>query len=411
MHSSRSFGISALYVIFCCFYFSTASLADGPAITGEFPFEDVAEIYSGPFTRPDRDDLLVLHSDGGIVFGNRESRASSATYNLAIYSFDGTGFQRKWLGRAALMPYAAVLIKHGRPGDMVSGTPWCFGDFDRDGIYSIVTCTVNEIWERHLIKPNDGRGAIGGKWIRQINTPDIWIDQMIGCDIDDDGRDEIVAMQFPNNPDSCCKYHVGIYKIDGDSLFQVWRGLDGMAGNSGVFPPQKFISKCRVTGIPGEIPIIVGPQSDMSLSSYIGIGMTASGVYDIVRPFPRPHGGLPPPRMVDRNNPDERRRMEEEMDAYRKTDVGPVGGIIINDGNRVLHYGYFHDGNSTDPNRWMTDRYSFSLLHDEKWNRLGKEDPLVGGLLTKFTIESGKSGWLFINNGKFSFYDKLPVAY
>jgi len=408
MHSSRSFGISALYVIFCCFYFSTASLADGPAITGEFPFEDIAAIYSGPFTQPDRDDILIVYYDGGMRLGNAGGLTSMETYRLAVHSFDGVQFQQIWKSKSALVQLASILFENGPPGKPISSTLWCFGDFDGDSITSIVTCVVNKMaeWDLRYTK-GDSSSSRG----RRIAAPDIYIDQMIGCDIDDDGRDEIVAMQFPNNPDSCCKYHVGIYKIDGDSLFQVWRGLDGMAGNSGVFPPQKFISKCRVTGIPGEIPIIVGPQSDMSLSSYIGIGMTASGVYDIVRPFPRPHGGLPPPRMVDRNNPDERRRMEEEMDAYRKTDVGPVGGIIINDGNRVLHYGYFHDGNSTDPNRWMTDRYSFSLLHDEKWNRLGKEDPLVGGLLTKFTIESGKSGWLFINNGKFSFYDKLPVAY
>jgi hypothetical protein len=159
------------------------------------------------------------------------------------------------------------------------------------------------------------------------------------------------------------------------------------------------------------VPIIIGPQSHVSPSSYIGIGTTPSGGFEIVRPFPIPYDGMAPQAKPKDRSEESLKRTREAMDLYRSKGGGPVGGIIFNDGEKVLHYGYFDDNTSTDPYRSIANRYSFSLLKDGEWKLLRKHDSSIGGLFTGFTVEPGKSGWLFINNGKFFFYDKLPVSY
>jgi len=404
----RRFFIVLPSIALCCFSFSVAALGDEPSITGDFPFEDVAEIYSGPFTRPDRDDLLVVHFNGGIVFGNMKGSTSSGTYKLALYSFDGGRFQRIWLSREIMMKYSAVVMDDGKPREVVSGTPWCFGDFDRDGIYSIITCTVNEMSERDFSKPKDGREAFWGK---SIKTPDIWIDQMIACDIDDDSCDEIVALQFPDNPDSCCKYHVGIYRVVDDSLIEIWRGLYSKQGNDGFFRPNQFISKCRIDGIAGVVPVMNGPQGGVEPSSYISIARTQTGAYEIIRPFPKPYGGieLPAKGVFENASEQEKEHLRKMFELRRSKDFGPMGGVIFNDGNRVMHYGNFLDMRNPDPHE-KSFPHAFSVLEDGQWRHLKKNDPSIRGLLCRFTIEAGKSGWLFINDGKYSFYDKLPVS-
>lgn len=397
MMSVLCFRILVLRAIVCSIVFMGIAAGDEPSLTGEFPYEDVIAVYSGPFTQLDRSDLLVVQGAGGIAFQSHRGGVGMGAARLALYSFDGSKFQRIWENGSLMLGYS--LPKDGP----ISAMTWCYGDFDGDGGYSIITCNVKEMrqytfeekaYEQHKMPMQE-----------LIQTPDVWIDQLIACDINDDSIDELVALNYPDNPDSCCIYHAAIYKIVGDkpagrSLVELWQGLDHIGSNSGIFPPNHFISTCRIEGVPGEVPVIMGPQSDVSLSSYIAIGKAEVGDYEVKRPFPRPE-------QSHLKKGDEGAR--EEHERINKSTIGPVGGVIFNDGDRILHYGIFLDYNAPGPdNKSIAD--NFAVLEDGHWRSLQKQDPSIGGLLTKFSIESGKSGWLFIKDGKYFFYDKLPVS-
>jgi hypothetical protein len=375
-----------------------------PTLIGEFPFENVSAIYSGPFTHSDRSDLLAIEGVGGLLLQSRHGGSSSGASKLALFSFDGSKFRKIWENSELMLKYSFSM---GSPKEgMISAATWCAGDFDGGGRYSIVTCNINRMWQFTFID------SIFEKYKRPmqelIQTPDsIWIDQMIACDINSDGKDEIVTYNYPDDPDSCCTYHVVIYQIEGDkpagkSLVEIGRGPERFGGYNSVTSPNHFISKCRIAGIPGEVPVDIGPQSDVSLSSYIAIGKSDSGGYEIKRPFPHP-----PQSHLNKGDKGAR----EEYERVRDSTIGPIGGVIFNDGDKVLHYGIFLDYSKPNPEHEGPGLYSFALLEDGHWRLLQKDDPSIGGLLTKFTIEPGKSGWLFIKDGKYSFYDKLPVTY
>jgi hypothetical protein len=361
------------------------AMATQPSLTGEFPFEGITAIYSGPFTHADRSDFLGIISS-----------------RLVLFSFDGAKFQQIWANDS---PTAAYSMPSSNK-NVVPVTVWCAGDFNGDGRYTIITCNVNRMWHYTFVD------SIFEKYKRPmqelIQTPDsIWIDQMIACDINDDGKDEIVTLNYPDNPDSCCRYHVVIYRIEGNnpagrSLVEIGRGPERLGGNFGIVPPNHFISKCRIDGMPGEVAIEMGPQSDVSLSSYLAIGMSDSGGYEIKHPFPQP------PQTHLRKG---ERGAREEYEHVRESTIGPVDGVIFNDRARVLHYGIFLDYSKPNPEHNGPDPYSFSILENGHWRLLQKDDPDIGGLLTSFTIAPPKSGWLFIKDGKYYFYDKLPVRY
>ncbi len=313
------------------------------------------------------------------------------TLRLALYSFDGSEFHNIWKDNS-------LMLRYSLPTDgPISAMTWCYGDFDGDGKFSIVTCNVSRMW---LYTFDD---KVYERTIRPrrdlIKTPDVWIDQLMACDINGDGIDELVALEYPDNPDSCCVYHIGIYKIVGDkpagkSLVEIWHGLDHIGANYGIVPPNHFISKCRIDGIQGEVPILIGAQSDMSPSYYFGITRTKSGDYEKIRPFSKP------PQLYLRKGD---RGAREEHERIRESTSGPVGGVIFNDGERILSYGMFIDHNNPIPS-------SFGVLEDDHWRLAEKQDPSIGGLISKFTIEPGRTGWLFINDSKYFFYDKLPIS-
>lgn len=392
-------GISILVSIILCYLFPTVAIGDGASFTGEFPFDDVVAVFSGPFTRLDRSDLLVLQGVGGLTFNSRPGGVAMRASRLVLYSFDDFQFREVWTGRSLVLQYS--LPKDGP----ISATTWCFGDFDGDGRYSIATCNVREM--RLYTFDEQDYEQYGQPQQELIGTPDVWIDQLIACDINDDGIDELVSLEYPHNPDSCCIYHVGIYKIVGDkpagrSLVEIWHGLDHTGSNYGIVPPDHFISKCRIDGIKGEVPIIMGAQSDMSPSSYIGIGETEPGRYEIIRPLPKP------PQSHSRKGD---RGAREELDRLRKSTLGPVGGVIFNDGERILHYGSSLKLMAPNSSHIVVDRYSFTMLEGDRWKPVITNDPSIRGLLCEFTAEPGRTGWLFIGDGEYLFYDKLPVSY
>ncbi len=395
--------IKVLATIMCLLLFNAIALCNEPSITGDFPFENIKAIYSGPFTNSDRSDLLVIEGVGGLLLQSRHGAHSSGASKLSLFSFDGDKFQKIWGNGELMLGYS--FPKDGQKEGMFSTTTWCAGDFNGDGRYTIITCNVNRMWQYTFVD------SIFEKYKRPIQEliktlDSIWIDQMIACDINDDGKDEIVAYNYPDNPDSCCLYHVVIYQIEGDkpaakSLVEIGRGPEHFGGYNGVTSPNHFISKCHINGIPGEVPIDIGPQSDVSLSSYLAIGKSDSGGYEIKRPFPKP-----PQAQLKKRDP----RAEAEKERLNKSEVGPIGGVIFNDDNKVLHYGLFEDYNNPDPHQRLADD-RFAVLEDGHWRLLQKDDPDIGGLLTSFTIAPGKSGWLFIKDGKYTFYNKLPVRY
>ncbi len=391
--------ISILVSIILCPVFPTLAIGDGASFTGEFPSDDVVAVFSGPFTRLDRSDLLVLQGVGGLTFNSPSGGVAMGASRLVLYSFDDFQFCEVWMGRSLILQYS--LPKDGP----ISATTWCFGDFDGDGRYSIATCNVREM--RLYTFDEQVYEQYGQPQQELISTPDVWIDQLIACDINDDGIDELVSLEYPHNPDSCCIYHVGIYKIVGDkpaggSLVEIWHGLDHTGSNYGVVPPDHFISKCRIDGIKGEVPIIMASQSDVSLSTYTGIAITDSGQYEIVRPFPKP------PQAQSKKGDT---RSLDEKELITETNIGPMGGVIFNDGKTVLHYGPFLKLMAPNSSHIVVDRYSFAMLEDDRWKPVITNDLSIRGLLCEFTMERGRTGWLFIGDGKYSFYDKLPVSY
>ncbi len=406
MRTQRGPFVKALVAVFCLFSFEVGALCDEATLTGDFPFDNVKAIYSGPFTRSDRSDLLVVENVGALGFQSHRGGAGSSVTRLALYSFDGSKFQKVWEDGSLSLEYSIPRFK----GTTISSQTWCYGDLDGNGRYSIVTCNVNRMQQYafadSIFKPSKML------WPEKIRTPDsIWIDQMIACDINDDGKDEIVTLNYPDNPDSCCSYHVVIYKIEGDKpagkrLVEIGRGPEHLGGNNGVVPPNKFISICHIEGIPGRVPVEMGSQSDMSLSSYLAIGKSDSVGYEIKRPFPKPDQ-LEIPKEVQKK----RREIDRNLKIPRiKEESGPIGGVIFNDGDKVLHYGYFNNVDSKDPYQRMPND-QFALLENGRWRLLQKDNPDIGGLLTSFTITPDKPGWLFIKDGKYYFYDQLPVKY
>lgn len=367
------------------------AFCEEPSIAGEFPFEFVASIHSGPFTSVDKDDLLVLHRGGGIQFlnyGYTREGIGMGTFNLALYSFDGTNFSMIREDRSVMLEYSLPLKCP------ISRTTWCYGDFNSDGRCSIVTCNVNRMWE-YSFEENHFE-QYNKPIFKLIKTPGVWIDHLMACDIDDDGRDELVALEYLNLQDNSGKYQVGIYKIIDGTLIEVWRGLEGKVGlNFESIPTPRFISTCRIERIPGEVPVIMGSQSDVSLSHYSVIGKTETGDYDIMLPFPIP-------QQAHLRKGERGARAGKERPS--KSNVGPVGGVILNDGDKVFSYGLF-----INQNEYLAD--AFGLLEGDHWRLVEKTDPEAGGELCKFIIDTGRSGWLFIKNGKFRFYDKLPVVY
>ncbi len=391
MYFIRYFRQLIFGIAICFFALPQISTGEEFSISGEFPFDFISSIYSGPFTRLDRDDLLVLHKSGGIQFSNYDYTGAGlamGTNNLALYSFDGSEFRMVWEDRSVILEFSLPL-KYP-----ITRTAWCYGDFDNDGRCSIVTANVRDMWEYSFDERHLDQDII--PVMKKIKIPDVWIDQLIGCDIDDDGSDELVALEYLNLQDSSGTYKIGIYEIHDNTLVEVWHGLEGnVGGNYEVMPPDHFISTCRIEGISGEVPVIMGMQSDISLSYYSVICKTETGDYDRVLPFPIPQ--KPPSRRGKRGVITEKER------SYRR-EVGPVGGVIFNDGDKIFSYGLFIDGNE-----YRAD--AFALLEDNRWRLVEKTDPSIGGHLCRFTIEPGRSGWLFIKNGKFRFYDKMPVVY
>jgi hypothetical protein len=370
--------------------FPRISAADEPSLSGEFPFDFVWALYSGPFTRLDRDDLLVLHRSGGIQFSNYDYTGAGlamATYNLALYSFDGSEFQMIWEDRSVMLEFSLPL-KYP-----ITRTAWCYGDFDNNGRCSIVACNVNYMWEFDFGEQRFEKNAIPAR--KLIETPDVWIDQLMACDIDDDGCDELVALEYLNLQDSSGTYQVGIYKIDDRTLVEVWSGLKGkVGGNYEVMPPDHFISTCRIEGISGEAPVLMGMQSDISLSYYSVIGKTQTGEYELIRPFP-----IPQTTHLRKGE----RGAREEKERLARNNVGPVGGVIFNDGDKILSYGLF-----INRNNGLAD--AFALLENGEWRLLEKTDPSIGGVLCRFTVEPGRSGWLFLKDKEYYFYDELPIS-
>jgi hypothetical protein len=387
-------------VIVCLSVIPVAVMAIEPSLSGDFPFDNIKAIYSGPFTHADRSDLLVVEKAGGLMFGSHHGGVGSSASKLALYSFDGAKFQKIWEN-------GALMLEYSLPTDgPISATTWCCGDFDGDGRYSIITCNVNCMSQYQFV--DSIFTPLKKIWPEVIRISDkIWIDQMIACDINGDGKDEIVTLNYPDNPDSCCLYHAAVYKIVGEkraakSLEEIWHGTREVGSNGGIVPPDQFISKCRIEGIDGEVPVIMGSQSDMSLSYYEIIAGISSKDYEVKHPFPEP-----PQLQFSREDFQTRGKLKIPRGINEN---GPICGTILNDDNRILHYGYFQDYNNPDPSQKLVDD-QFALLEKDHWKLLQKDDPSIGGLLTGFTIAPGKSGWLFIKDGKYSFYDRLPVIY
>lgn len=328
-------------------------------LTGIFPAPEAFELYPGPFIKEGHQDLLVLHGSGHI----RIQGASHETRRLALYSFDGGSFREVWLSRFNM-------FRHSSPRRGIYTTAWCCGDFDGDGVYEILTFPNEQI--RYFVDKysfdEDGRNRT---IIRKV--PKVWIDQAIGCDINGDGVDEIVTLEFSIEDSIKYAYHAGVYELRGDSLVHLWTGLEDIGENPSWMPPTKFVTKCRLPDYTGEVPVLMGPQSDVRPSRFSIIFRNEHGEYESAKPF-------------SSNEP------------------SPCGEIsLFRDDNRVIGYGTFLDYSQKE----FYNRFTFGLYNGRNWEVLGKTENNAEGAMCRFTID-GEQGWLFIYDGIYTFYKKRP---
>jgi hypothetical protein len=172
---------------------------------------------------------------------------------------------------------------------------------------------------------------------------------------------------------------VGVYALRNDSLVQLWRGLDNIGQNYGIVPAPTYVSTCRIDGCRGEVPVMVHSQSDVRPSTYSIIRESGDGQFSEGHPFP----------------------------GYPETEKGaPCLGVIFGEGSGILTYGQF-----IEPNRsYEQSQFQFAKLEEGEWKSLDKRDSLASGNMCQFSVGKGKKGWLFLNKGRYYFYDKLPLA-
>ena len=396
------YAIGTIFLSVLCIILTAINAAGiEPVLSGDCKIAYSSKITAGPFLQKDKSDILVLGSDTVEIAKSISSPRTGPKFFLL--SFDGKSFQKRWVLDKI------INLKPSYGENAHSRLAWCCGDFDGDGLYSLVTCDSNRILE-YTFSEAGNNGQVSSL-IKQIKARDIWIDQLIASDIDGDSIDEIVSLEFPNKIDTCCsrgntaQYHSAVYKISGDTLITLKRPLYGVGGYNDVVTEDHFISKAHFDGYPGEVPIIMGPQSDVSPSSYLSIGKTESGEYEVIRPIPRPILDYVPKGIFDKA-----RKFGQE-EPSRGSVYGPSSGKIFNDGEKVLHYGYFIDNNAPDSIQKQPDGDGFAILENGAWRQLQKTDRSIGGLMTSFEYAPGKRGWLFIKQEKYQIYDKLPVVY
>jgi len=337
-----------------------------PLLIGKLPCHgSLVHIAAGPFINQDRWDVLA-EVDTTTGFTHRRIITEiEKTCRLELYSFDGRNFSLVWQSSFFIPNY-------------LNSPPfwyWCCGTFDSSNkLCKLITFDTNQVvaYSFHNGKETNTKLHI---------KPQLRIEQAIGCDLNGDGRDEIVTLECPagcQSHDSCNNYHVGVYKIAGDSLRQIDSGFMNIGGDNGIIRAPQFISKCSMKGYAGEIPVILQPQSDVSVSSYSMIVETKNRDLDIINPFE----GAP----TGSNGP------------------GPIDAEIISEDERIFSYGSFlHD--STPQQK----QYHFAECRKDAWESVAKKDPGAMGLLCPFKISKAKTGWLFASSRNFRYYNKLPI--
>ena len=239
-----SFVIRALLCFLLCIESITAS-----DVGGDFPIKQIISIAAGPFISQNSWQVLVEYDNGGIVLSNGTGIAVDRTCRLSLCTFENGKFSIVWTN-----PNAFVNTSMPVPGFKISRTAWCCGIFDSSRAAKLVTFDVNQVYAfRQNRAPS----------FTVLKSPPVWIDKAIACDLDNDGKDEIVTLEFPALSDTnkfCGDYHVGVYKIQDKELVQIWRGLDDIGANGGVQPEPAFVSKCRIEGYEGELPVMLNSQ-------------------------------------------------------------------------------------------------------------------------------------------------------
>ena len=345
-----------------------------PVISGDFLFAEPQRIYSGHFFQTDRSDLLVLQNIGKMTIdkGFAGGGIIETVFKLTLYSFDGKNFQPKWESDE-------VFLQHSDPTYPIATNVWCFGDFNGDGIDELVIFYINYAF---IYKFNLLNSKKPDKFFSPVSTIEkSWVDQAIGCDINDDGKDEIITLEFISGPkkfaEDVADYQVGIYSVYNDSLAQLWKGLKdvGLSGNY-VTPPDQFLSAIRMNGFIGEVPLLMKGQSDVSSTEYFIVNSDSNGSFIISRPFPAP----------ERNS-------------------SPVGVPLFDYQGNIYSYGEFWNAN---PDKAYYEWFGFGLFKDNGWVLLDKVNPVISGKMCRFLGEQNKEYWLFIYNQKFSIYDREP---
>jgi len=253
----------AIFSLFCIYFWITplfAGSGDQPTLKGNLPVNGAIEsVEAGAFFNSDQWDVLVQVDAASAPKKIYKNIGQLKTYRLELYSFDGKDFNIAWKSPFCFTDY--FFIPHF--------WHWCIGAFDTSSnLCKVVALDSNQIT---VFSFRTGKKPEAKK----LKMPHVKIDQIIGCDLFGDGKDELVTLECPVDcPDSgaCCPYLSGIYKIVNDSLVQIRRESNmDLGGNFGIVRAPQFISKCRMKNYSGEQPVILEPQSDVSVSSYSAI--------------------------------------------------------------------------------------------------------------------------------------------
>jgi|GEM_PF-5722738 hypothetical protein len=320
---------AALCFLLCIESITASNVGD------DFPIKQIVSIAAGSFISQNSWQVLVEYDNGGIVLSNGTGIAVDRTCKLSLCTFENGKFSIVWTN-----PDAFVNTSVPVAGFKISRTAWCCGIFDSSRVTKLVTFDVNRV-KVYSFRQNRAPS------FTVLKSPPVWIDKAIACDLDNDGKDEIVTLEFPALSDTnkfCGDYHVGIYKIQDKELVQIWRGLDGIGANVGVPPEPAFVSKCRIEGYEGELPVVLNSQlrsktTSNTKDSKFAVIFKNKGGFELGYPF--------------------------EQKVPGKSKFQPTDGQIFNNGKRIISFGTLNDVSNDS----MLS-YHFSEFLNGEWIKL-----------------------------------------
>jgi len=332
-----------------------------PSVLGRCPLEKVAAVFSGRFTSPDTDEVLVLQNVGEIELSRGTGQGSTrlSLRRLALVRQSGSGLRISWQGETFAAGNAARLG--------LTGLAWSAGDLDGNG-------------RQELLLLADGYCRVlyfSGDSVR-VDTfafEGTRVEAATCCDLNNDSITDVVTVERAGTDSAAPTRLLRSYQFAGAGLtphqaYQV--GIDWGPGTR-----VALLGAARLDDYAGVLPIVAGIRTDVRPSVY-GI------LYE-----PRPDS------CVFTANP------FPWQEWFSKIRVLPAGELsILNVGDTLVAYGYFVPGS-----RRSGPSMSFAALQDGEWRLLNLTEAAshIAGPACRFN-KDGVGGWLELRDDLFYFY-------